>query len=208
MRRQVVSQDVQRLSDIRSVGLGVGGLVCVLAASLLLVVGESLAVVQVVPEAAMTVEGRAVTGRKAITAHPLAKELLAAFERAEAAVQQQHMERLMAFYGPEYNYHGLKQADVRRIWGEVFEHYRGLTSTHLFSEIRIVRVGAQLRAEVTCTGGLYGTEITSGKRITLDSWFREVHYLAQEQGGWKFLGNAGEVPSEVPFSSAPHHPLF
>ncbi len=189
-------------------GCRVAGFLCAFTWSLLLAAPESFAVVQVLPDAAMTVEGRAVTGRKAITAHPLAKELLAAFERAEAAVQQQHMETLMAFYGPEYNYHGLEQADVRRIWGEVFEHYRGLTSTHLFSEIRIVRVGAQLRAEVTCTGGLYGTEVKSGKRITLDSWFREVHYLAQEQGGWKFLGNAGEAPTDVPSSSAPHHPLF
>ena len=189
-------------------GLRLTAFLCALAWSLLLAPYESLAVVQVLPDAAMTVEGRAVTGHKAITAHPRVKELLAAFERAEAAVQQQHMEKLMAFYGPEYNYHGLKQADVRRIWSEVFEHYRGLTSTHLFSEIRIVRVGSQLRAEVTCTGGLYGAEVKSGKRITLDSWFREVHYLVQEQGGWKFLGNAGEVPSNVPFASAPHHPLF
>ncbi len=193
---------------MRVQGFRVTAFLCALGCGLLLATNESLAVVQVLPDAAMTVEGRAVKGRKAIVAHPMLKEILAAFEHAEAAVKQQHMEKLMAFYSPEYNYHGLKQADVRRIWGEVFEHYRGLTSTHLFSEIRIVRVGAQLRAEVTCTGGLYGTEVKSGKRITLDSWFREVHYLVHEQGGWKFLGNAGEVPSEVPASSAPHHPLF
>lgn len=25
---------------------------------------------------------------------------------------------------------------------------------------------------------------------------------------WRFLGNAGEVPTAAPFASAPHHPLF
>jgi hypothetical protein len=168
----------------------------------------SQAVVQVLPDARMTVEGRDVRGPKAIAAHPVMKRLLAAFDRAETAVKHKDPEALMDFYGPLYNYHGLKQADVRRIWGEVFEHYRDLSSTHLFSEIKVSGSGNSLRAEVTCTGGLYGTEIKTGKRITLDSWFREVHYLVNEDGRWRFLGNAGEVPADAPFSSAPHHPLF
>jgi hypothetical protein len=50
--------------------------------------------------------------------------------------------------------------------------------------------------------------LTRRERITIDSWFREVHYLGNEEGRWRFLGNAGEVPTNVPFSSAPHHPLF
>ena len=169
---------------------------------------SSLAVVQVLPDARMTVGGQEVKGPKAIAAHPIMKRVLAAFERAETAVKHKDPEALMGFYGPSYNYHGLKQGDVRRIWGEVFEHYRDLSSTHLFSEIKVSGSGNSLRAEVTCTGGLYGTEIKSGKRITLDSWFREVHYLAHEEGQWRFLGNAGEVPTDVPFGSAPHHPLF
>lgn len=176
--------------------------ICVTAA------GFALAVVQVLPDAEMTVGGRQVKGPGAIAVHPVVKDLVAAFERAETAVTRKDLEALMAFYGPSYNYHGLKQADVRRIWGEVFTHYRELSSTHLFSEIRISGSGNRLRAEVTCTGGLYGTEIRSGKRITLDSWFREVHYLAIEDGSWRFLGNAGDVPADVPITSAPHHPLF
>ncbi|MBI5855677.1 MAG: hypothetical protein HZB35_10720, partial [Nitrospirae bacterium] len=78
----------------------------------------------------------------------------------------------------------------------------------LFSDMKISGAGSHLRAEVTCTGGLYGRDAKTGKRITLDSWFREVHYLGNEEGRWRFLGNAGEVPTNVPFSSAPHHPLF
>ena len=66
----------------------------------------------------------------------------------------------------------------------------------------------KLRVEVTCTGGLYGTDEQSGKRVTIDSWFREVHYLVKDGESWRFLGNAGDVPAAAPFASAPHHPLF
>ena len=141
-------------------------------------------------------------------AHPAVRELLASFERAEAGVQKEDLKALMKFYSPSYNYHGLKQADVWRVWEEVFTHYKQLSSTHLFSTVTILKTGSQVRAEVACTGGLYGTEEQSGKRITIDSWFQEVHYLVKEDGVWRFLGNAGEAPAVAPFSSAPHHPLF
>jgi hypothetical protein len=114
----------------------------------------------------------------------------------------------MRFYAPTYDYHGLKTGEVRRVWGEVFEHYRAVESLHLFSDIKVTQVNDEVRAEVTCTGGLYGTDERTGNRITLDSWFREVHYLVKEGEAWRFLGNAGEVPAAAPFASAPHHPLF
>jgi hypothetical protein len=161
----------------------------------------------VLPDAVVMVEGKAVTGKGAST-NPVVREVLASFERAETAVQKEELQSLMTFYSPAYNYHGLKQADVWRVWEEVFTHYKHLSSTHLFSTVTILRTGSQVRAEVTCTGGLYGTEEQSGKRITIDSWFKEVHYLVKEDGAWKFLGNAGEAPAVAPFSSAPHHPLF
>lgn len=164
--------------------------------------------VQMLPEVSLTVDGRAIHDHASVVSHPTVREILAAFSRAEDAVQQQELDPLLQFYAKGYNYHGLKPADVRRIWGEVFTHYRGLSSTHLFSEVKVFRSGAQLRAEITCTGGLYGTEAKGGTRITLDSWFREVHYLVYEDGAWRFLGNAGAVPSTAPFTSSPHHPLF
>ncbi len=170
--------------------------------------GAVFAAVQVLPDAALTLDGKAVKGHKRLLGHPVMKELLRSFERAEVAVQKEDLDALMMFYASAYNYHGLKESDVRRVWGEVFTHYKAVASTHLFSSIKILQVDSQLRAEVTCTGGLYGTEEQTGKRITLDSWFREVHYLVKADGTWRFLGNAGEAPSSVPFSSAPHHPLF
>lgn len=164
--------------------------------------------VQVLPETVLLVEGKKVTGHKRLLDHPVVKGLLGAFERAEAALQKEDIDALMQFYAPAYDYHGLKDNDVRRVWGEVFEHYKAVESLHLFSDVKVLRVNDELRVEVTCTGGLYGTDEHTGKRLTLDSWFREVHYLVKEGDAWRFLGNAGEVPAGAPFSSAPHHPLF
>lgn len=169
---------------------------------------ESHALVEILPDVSLTVDGRTLQDRKVVVSHPVLREILAAFSRAEAAVQKQEMEPLLQFYAKDYNYHGLKPADVRRIWGEVFTHYHNLSSTHLFSEVKVFRSGAQVRAEITCTGGLYGTEAQSGAPITLDSWFQEVHYLVHEDGAWRFLGNAGAAPSTAPVTSSPHHPLF
>lgn len=169
---------------------------------------ESHAVVQILPDVSLTVDGRVVHDLASVVSDPTVKEILAAFGRAEAAVQKEDLAPLLQFYAKGYNYHGLKPADVRRIWGEVFDHYRDLSSTHLFSEVKLFRSGLQVRAEITCTGGLYGTEVEGGTRITLDSWFREVHYLVHEDGAWRFLGNAGAAPSTAPFASSPHHPLF
>jgi hypothetical protein len=163
---------------------------------------------QVLPETVLLVEGKRVSWHNSLLHHPVVKGVVAAFERAEAGLQQEELDRLMQFYAPAYDYHGLKQADVRRVWSEVFEHYKALESLHLFSDIKVVNVDGKLRAEVTCTGGLYGTDEQSGKRVTLDSWFREVHYLVKDGESWRFLGNAGEVPAAAPFASAPHHPLF
>jgi len=169
---------------------------------------ESQGSVEVLPEASVTIDGRMMADHNAGVKHPMLKEILAAFGRAETAVQGRDLDGLMNFYAKGYNYHGLKPADVRRIWSEVFVHYRDLSSTHLFSEVKLFRSGGQLRAEITCTGGLYGTEVEGGRKITLDSWFHEVHYLVHDDGAWRFLGNAGEAPGTAPPTSAPHHPLF
>ncbi|HSA77379.1 MAG TPA: hypothetical protein VLG72_00775 [Nitrospirota bacterium] len=136
------------------------------------------------------------------------KELVAAFDRAETAVQQADLDALMLFYAKGYNYHGLKQADVRRVWDEVFSHYRQIMSKHVFTELKLVKTGLVTKALVTCTGGLYGIDKSTGKPLAIDSWVSEVHSLVKEKDGWKFLGNvSGDAPAAPP-ASAPHHPLF
>ena len=136
------------------------------------------------------------------------KEVVAAFDRAEAAVRKADLDALMPFYANTYNYHGLKRSDVRRVWDEVFAHYRKISSRHVFTELKLVQAGGVKKAYVTCTGGLYGTEKKTGKPITIDSWVSEVHHLVNEDGKWRFLGNAAGAAETVPPGSAPHHPLF
>ena len=179
-----------------------GGCLCLL-------IGQPVhAVVQVLPEMVLIGEGRTVTEAKVIRMDPTVQAVLAAFKQAERALQKQDLTSLMEFYASAYNYHGLHLAEVERIWREVFEHYRDLSSTHLFSEMRIIPGVDGPRVELTCTGGMYGMDLQSSERITLDSWFKEVHYLVHEKGGWRFLGNKGDAPRSAPFSSSPHHPLF
>jgi hypothetical protein len=136
------------------------------------------------------------------------KELVAAFNETETAVKKADLDALMTFYARAYNYHGLKRSDVRRIWEEVFLHYRDISSSHVFTELKLVRADGVRKAYVTCTGGLQGTEKQTGKPITIDSWAREVHYLVKEAGAWRFLGNVGGASPSASPSSAPHHPLF
>lgn len=135
-------------------------------------------------------------------------DMVAAFDRAEEAVQQADLDALMKFYGKTYNYHGLKRSDVRRVWGEVFAHYEQVTSKHVFTEVKLFKADGVRKAHVTCTGGLYGTEKVTRKPVTIDSWVQEVHYLVKEDGGWTFHGNAGGTSPLAPPASAPHHPLF
>ena len=84
----------------------------------------------------------------------------------------------------------LKPADVRRIWGEVFTHYRNLSSypSLLGGEGIPIRVSTAC-AKSPALGRLAGTEARGGTRITLGNWFHEVHYLVHEDGAW-LLGNA------------------
>jgi hypothetical protein len=132
---------------------------------------------------------------------PVIKEPVMAFKKADLDV-------LMKFYATTYNYHGLKRSDVRRVWEEVFTHYVDISSSHVFTELKLVQADGITKAYVTCTGGLHGTDKQTGKSISIDSLAREVHYLVKEEGAWRFLGNAGGAADHFPAGSAPHHPLF
>ncbi|MDH5625008.1 MAG: hypothetical protein OEY21_02785, partial [Nitrospira sp.] len=111
------------------VGIGLGLVLCAVLAS-----GAAFAEVQVLPDTELMVEGKKITGQSRLLRHPAVKELLASFHRAEAALQKKDLDDLMEFYAPAYNYHGLKESDVRRVWDEVFTHYKALSSLHLLSD--------------------------------------------------------------------------
>jgi hypothetical protein len=134
-------------------------------------------------------------------------QLLDVFHKADVAITAENLDGLMELYATQYNYHGLKQADIRKIWSDLFKEYRNLVDVHFFSKIIKVGSGSNAIIEVTCTGILSGISKTSGLRVPIDSWYEEVHFLALEGGVWHIRGNAGETPRVLPFGTAPH-PLF
>ena len=134
-------------------------------------------------------------------------QIMDAFHKADAAVAAGNLDGIMALYATQYNYHGLKQADVQKIWHDLFDEYRDLSQAHFFSKIVKMGSGSNAIIEVTCTGSLSGISKSSGLRVPIDSWYEEVHVLTLEGGGWHIRGNVGETPRVLPFGTAPH-PLF
>jgi hypothetical protein len=134
-------------------------------------------------------------------------QILDVFHQGETAIAVGNLDSIMALYATQYNYHGLKQAEIRKIWRDLFEEYRDLSEAHIFSQIVKVGSGSNAIIEVTCTGSLSGLSKTSGLRVPIDSWHEEVHYLTREGGVWRIRGNAGDQPRVLPFGTAPH-PLF
>jgi ketosteroid isomerase-like protein len=135
-------------------------------------------------------------------------ELLAAFEQAEKAMQARDLDGIMALYSDEYAYHGLKKADIQKVWRQLFNHYTDLESVHTFSMIRTVGPATSLTTEMTCTGVIWGTSKQTSLRTPIDSWFEEIHHLRKENGRWKIVGHAGGTsPPVLQFGVAPH-PLF
>jgi hypothetical protein len=98
---------------------------------------------------------------------PVITELVAAFDEDELEVKKADLNALMQFSAMSYNYHGLKRSGVPRVWEEVFLRYRGISSSHVFTELKLVQTDGVRKAYVTCTGGLHGTEKQTGKPITI-----------------------------------------
>lgn len=134
-------------------------------------------------------------------------EILSAFDRAERAIQARDLDGLMGLYSKRYNYHKLRKSDARRMWEEILEHHHKLHSTHIFTDIKTGQLDGETRAEVKCTGALWGLANETEQKITVDSWFEEIHYLVKEEGAWRIIGNAGSMPETPRFGHAPH-PLF
>ncbi len=135
------------------------------------------------------------------------KAVVDTFEQAEEAIKAHDLAKVMALYSPQYNYHGLKKDDLRKIWKELFDEYSEIASTHLFTKMTKVGAGKDAVLEVTCTGHLWARSKTSGLYVPIDSWYEEIHYLVLEDGAWRIRGNVGESPRVLPFGTAPH-PLF
>lgn len=69
------------------------------------------------------------------------KAVVETFEQAEEAIKTHDLAKVMALYSPQYNYHGLKKDDLRKIWKELFDEYSEIASTHLFTKMTKVERG-------------------------------------------------------------------
>lgn len=137
--------------------------------------------------------------------HKTVEDIMATFKKAEEALEQRNLETLMALYSKDYSYHGLTKEDIRKIWKDLFAHSHRIASEHRFSKIAVVD-GKNPRAEVTCTGSFWTTD-EAAKRVNIDSWYEEVHYMVYEDGAWRIRGHAGEGSKATLFGTTPH-PLF
>jgi hypothetical protein len=133
--------------------------------------------------------------------------IVQAFEQSEQAIKAHDLEKVMGIYSSQYDYHGLKKDDIRKIWKDLFDEYGEIASTHLFTKMTKIGAGKDAVLEVTCTGHLWARSKTTGLYVPIDSWHEEVHYLIPENGVWRLRGNLGESPRVLPFGTAPH-PLF
>jgi hypothetical protein len=114
----------------------------------------------------------------------------------------------MALYSEEYRYHGLKKEDIRKIWKQLFDAYNELESFHTFSVIRAVGSTGKVTVEMTCTGAIWGTSKVTTLRSPIDSWYEEIHYLRQEDGRWRIVGNVGGESDTILQFGVAAHPLF
>ncbi len=132
--------------------------------------------------------------------------ILAAFNRAETALQAGNVGELMDLYSEEYQYHGLAKHDLQKIWAELLAQHRDFRSNHILSRIAAAP-GTPPGAELICTGSLWAVSKESGQQVNIDSWYGEVHYMVNENGTWRVRGHRGMSPKGWVFGIAPH-PFF
>jgi ketosteroid isomerase-like protein len=155
----------------------------------------ALALTQILPEAVIEADQQSLA------------ELIGTFDRAQEAIRARDIDALMELYAPNYQYHGLKRGDIRKIWADLFARYDLIANMHTFSAIKVVTTGKGVTAEITCTGAVWANSRETKQRIPIDSWHQEVHRLVRGKDGWHIVGNLGGDQAIRQFGTAPH-PLF
>jgi len=136
------------------------------------------------------------------------KDIMSTFQRADEALRRMDLNALMDLYSEGYTHNGYTKELIRRKWEVLFQSYYDLSSTHVFSKIK-VEIGKFPKTEITCTGSLWGTSARTGERVNIDSWFGAVHLLAYQGGAWRIRGHTGEIPRlDTRRYTLPPHPLF
>jgi hypothetical protein len=134
-------------------------------------------------------------------------DLMVTFHRADEALRLQDLDALMTIYSKNYKYHGIDKIELRNIWQDLFRQYRDFSTTHIFSSMIVNAEKTPPVAEITCTGSLWAMSRLTGRRVSIDSWYSEVHHLVYEDGGWRIIGHAWEAPRGAQYVLTPH-PFF
>jgi len=170
-----------------------------------LLTGAILVLVVMLPAARG--ESRLLPGAAADLDQATTESVMSTFRAADDAIRARDLNGLMALYSEQYDYHGLKKSEMRKVWANLFDEFQDLADVHHFSRLTKVGSGSKTIIEVTCTGNLSGLSKTGGLRVPIDSWYEEVHYMTFEDGQWRIRGNVGDSPRLMPFGTSPH-PLF
>ena len=72
-------------------------------------------------------------------------QIMDVFHKAEEAIAAENLDGVMGLYATQYNYHGLKQADIRKIWSDLFKEYHNLSRGPFLFEDRQSGIGLQRR---------------------------------------------------------------
>ena len=136
-------------------------------------------------------------------------EIISAFKKAEEAVSQGDVDGVMKLYAKSYKHQGFDAVTLRSVWKNLFQEYHDLSITDVFSRIVVQADTIPPKAQVTCTGSLWGVSNRTGKRVSIDSWFEEVNYLVYENSEWHTQGHTWEVLMDKDTRAArPPHPFF
>ena len=140
---------------------------------------------------------------------PTADEILSTFKKAENAVHSKDLDALMALYADNYKHTGYTKDSLRYEWKQLFDAYHDLSMTHVLTRIGVDTTKTPPTADVTCTGSLWGIANETNQRVSIDSWFGEVHYLIYTDGTWRIRGHAWEMLNTKDTRMArPPHPFF
>jgi hypothetical protein len=138
----------------------------------------------------------------------IADEISASFKQAEEALRRGDLEGVLAFYAKGYTHKGFNAVTIGSTWKDLLQKNRELSITLVFERISIEAGSSPPKAQVICTGSLWGVSRVTGRRHHIESWFDEVYHLVYENGRWRTQGRAWEVLMEKETRSArPPHPF-
>ena len=120
-------------------------------------------------------------------------EILEVFRGFEDAVRRGDLPSIMALYAEGYVDRGYTKVRLREEWTQILQRYHQFSIVHIVTRIAVDSRTAPSLAWITCTGSLSAVDKATGRRVNLDQWLREVHFVVYERGSWRIQGSAWEV---------------